>query len=107
MLRELNYLTELYSQPWSVKFKKLILKAIDLKKKMAPHDYKIKHLEREGIITEFSHLLDHPPGKKYKELNSFYKRMVKYKDYIFPFLYYEGVPPDNNASERAIRNGDL
>ncbi|MCF8390960.1 MAG: transposase, partial [Bacteroidales bacterium] len=32
------------------------------------------------------------------------KRMNKYKDYIFSFLYHPEVPPDNNASERAIRN---
>ena len=30
--------------------------------------------------------------------------MVKYKDYILTFLYHPKVPPDNNGSERAIRN---
>jgi len=39
-----------------------------------------------------------------KEVISFHKRMNKYKNYIFTFLYYPEVPPDNNASERAIRN---
>ncbi|MFM6346151.1 MAG: transposase, partial [Dolichospermum sp.] len=33
-----------------------------------------------------------------------FKRMIKYKDYLFNFLHYPDVPPDNNASERAIRN---
>lgn len=39
-----------------------------------------------------------------KELFAFHKRMNKYKNYIFTFLYYPEVPPDNNGSERAIRN---
>ena len=30
--------------------------------------------------------------------------MIKYKDYIFTFLYHPKVPPDNNDSEKAIRN---
>ncbi len=30
--------------------------------------------------------------------------MVKHRNSIFTFLYYENVEPDNNASERAIRN---
>ena len=32
------------------------------------------------------------------------KRLRKYKDYLFLFLKEPLVPPDNNASERAIRN---
>jgi transposase len=30
--------------------------------------------------------------------------MVKYSDYVFAFLFDPQIPPDNNASERAIRN---
>jgi len=30
--------------------------------------------------------------------------LVKNKNSIFPFLYYQNVPSDNNGSERAIRN---
>jgi len=30
--------------------------------------------------------------------------MVRLKDYVFPFLFFPEIPPDNNASERAIRN---
>lgn len=51
-----------------------------------------------------SELLDRPLPEKHKDLRAFHKRMVKYRDYIFKFLYHFEVPPDNNASERAIRN---
>lgn len=30
--------------------------------------------------------------------------MIKYKKFIFNFISNPTVPPDNNASERAIRN---
>ncbi len=104
LLRELNYLTELHNQPWSIQFKQLLLEAINLKKKLTERDYHNKHPDREKVEKKFSKLLNRPPDKKYTELYSFYKRIDKYKDYIFPFLYYQHVPPDNNASERAIRN---
>jgi len=30
--------------------------------------------------------------------------MIKYQDYVFGFLDNPEIPPDNNGSERAIRN---
>jgi len=30
--------------------------------------------------------------------------MIKYDDYLFAFLKNPEIPPDNNASERAVRN---
>ena len=30
--------------------------------------------------------------------------MCREKDHLFSFLFVKNVPPDNNASERAIRN---
>jgi len=41
---------------------------------------------------------------KHKELVTFQNRLIKYREFIFTFLYHPKVPPDNNASERAIRN---
>ena len=41
---------------------------------------------------------------KHKELIAFQKRIARYRDHVFTFLYHPRVPPDNNGSERAIRN---
>ena len=49
-------------------------------------------------------MLTYRLDKKLKELVSFQKRMLKYKDFILTFLYHPKVPPDNNGSERAIRD---
>jgi transposase-like protein len=104
LLRELKYLDELYKHSWSKKFKRLLCQALELKRQMAPEDYHTENTQRDSIISSYQKLLDQPPIKKQKELYSFYKRIVKYKNHVFPFLYHYDVPPDNNASERAIRN---
>ena len=49
-------------------------------------------------------LLEQKIDEKYRDTRSFQKRITKYKDYVFTFLYHPKVPPDNNDSERAIRN---
>ena len=38
------------------------------------------------------------------KITAFRKRLIKNRNYIFQFLKHHNVPPDNNASERAIRN---
>ncbi len=70
---------------------------------MEQEDY-IHNIERTKIIIRLDHLLDHHPNKEDKKLYTFYKRMGRERQLLFTFLFIEAVPPDNNASERAIRN---
>ncbi|MES2730547.1 MAG: transposase, partial [Bacteroidota bacterium] len=35
---------------------------------------------------------------------TFQASMIKYRSYLLPCLYHLDIPPDNNGSERAIRN---
>lgn len=58
----------------------------------------------EEIKRTFTLLRDEPIDHKFKELITFQKRMVKYSDHVFYFLDNPEVPPDNNGSERALRN---
>lgn len=104
LLRDLNYLTELYKQSWSSEFKKLLLDAIELKKQMIASDYYQNNNRRDEIISRFKKLLSLEIDSKYKKLKTFHKRMGNYKSYIFTFLFYHDVPPDNNGSERSVRN---
>lgn len=104
LLRELNYFEERYNHRWPVRFRKLILDGIKLKEKLAPGDYYQPVEERTELENRLEKLLAYELDEKLKELVSFRKRMLKYKDYIFTFLYHPKVPPDNNGSERAIRN---
>lgn len=104
LLRELNYLTERYNHKWSRVCKNLFKSALSLKNEMSETDYLGHQFQRLSIENRLDRLLKYtvPPG--HKELVSFQKRLVKYRNYLVTFLYHPKVPPDNNSSERAIRN---
>ena len=63
------------------------------------------HLPQRMMLEErFNALLESGLPPDMKELAAFQKRMLKYRHYLFTFLYDPNVPSDNNGSERAIRN---
>lgn len=104
LLRDLNYLSERYNHKWSKVCKMLFISAIQLKKQMSDADYYIQNPRRKILENRLAILLSYTLNKNHKELLAFQNRLIKYQHYIFPFLYRPEVPPDNNASERAIRN---
>ena len=100
LLRELKFLTQKYpDNTWAPRFSKLITDALQMRSEDQLTPQKSKE-----IIQTFQQLIKEPVNQKIKELVSFQKRMVKYSDYVFAFLDDHHIPPDNNASERAIRN---
>ena len=104
LLRDINYLSERYNHKWSKVCKRLFQNALDLKKQMNKVDYYVHNPKRTIIEKRTDRLLNYNLPSNDKELVSFQKRLKKYQDYLFTFLYSPNVPPDNNASERAIRN---
>ncbi|MGX1024837.1 IS66 family transposase [Psychroflexus sp. MBR-150] len=104
LLRDLNYLTEKYDHKWSRACKNLFLKAINFKKNIKDIAFNKDCPIKKSIEKRMDIILNHDPPKEHKELITFKKRLIKYRNYIFTFLYHLDVPPDNNASERAIRN---
>ena len=104
LLRELNYFIEVHKDPWAINFRQLLLDSLEIKHKMNHEDYYNNHAPKDDILTRFSKLLSENINEKTKDLHAFFKRMTKYKDYVFSFLHYPDVPADNNGSERAIRN---
>ena len=104
LIRELVFFEEKYESNWATNFKRMLYNALEIKKELMPDDYSKKLKSRDIIFEELRILLEQTVPKKQKDLIAFHKRMTKYKDYIFNFLHFEQVPPDNNGSERAIRN---
>ena len=104
LFRELNYFTERYKDSWPGRLKKILKEAIEVKKQMRTGDYYQNYRPRSNIESLLDALLSEVVNERHKELVSFKKRMVKYRAYLLNFLHYPNVPPDNNGSERAIRN---
>ena len=75
----------------------LIREAIHLKKTSGGK------IDDTSISERFQTLLNQNIDQACKKIQTLQKRLIKYKDYLFLFLKNEWVPPDNNASERAIR----
>jgi transposase len=102
--RETKYLEQRYKVAWPVRFRIMLMEAQKLKKQFTPADYYYPNHARSYLEKELDNLLFEPLNPKHKEMITFQKRIVKYRDHVFTFLYHPTVPPDNNSSERAIRN---
>jgi transposase len=100
LLRELLFLKDRYkNSTWAKRLSLLIINALALRK-----TNNITKDNVDEVFRAFSNLINEPINSEFEEVISFQKRMVKYSDFVFNFLLYKDVPPDNNGSERAIRN---
>jgi transposase len=102
--RETKYLEERYKVAWPVRFRAMLREAHKLKKQFTPVDFYSPNHLCSLLEKELDNLLSETLDPKHKELIAFQKRITKYRDYVFTFLYHPNVSPDNNGSERAIRN---
>jgi transposase len=103
LLRELKYLDQLYGDEWTKKFRCLLNDALQLKKELAPSDYLRPVEQRKHLEQQLDELINLPVDPKYEKLIAFRNRIIEYRQYLFRFLYQYDIPPDNNASERAVR----
>ena len=104
LLRELLFFEQKYNSAWGKDFKNMLYEALELKKTIPVQAYHRPLKERAKLEAKLLELLQETIPEKQVEVNTFQKRISKYKPYLFTFLYHPEVPPDNNASERAIRN---
>lgn len=104
LLRELRNFEDALSCQWSMAMKQLLQDAIALKKQMQPHDYLEPASEVTILEQRLSVLLQTDHRASHKKVKAFVRRLNKNRDSIFTFLHHPKVPPDNNGSERAVRN---
>jgi len=103
LLRDLNYLIELESTQFAKNTKSLFKKAIELKRVNPQYD-KGDSMAVE-IETKMDELLkEQLYQEKTPKTVIFQNSMSDYRNYLFQFLYDKDIPPDNNGSERGIRN---
>lgn len=103
LLRDLNYLGDLEKLDWAGRFKTLLCDALGLKKAKTAW---LQTEERVGSIEKRCDelLAESLDAKKAPQTSVFQQSMNKHRASLFRFLYDPNIPPDNNASERAIRN---
>jgi transposase len=107
LFRDLNYLLDVEKLEWAQKFKDLLKEALDLNRVCLAENLPCFHgeFEVQNLEDKLNKLLVFPIIKKQHPLTlTFQTQMMKNRNHLFTFLYHLDVPPDNNASERAIRN---
>ena len=105
VLRDLQYMAELYPKSrWAIEMKTLIMQALKLKKQLTLQQYYGISTERERLQERLMELLNAPVDPTYKKIKTLQKSLLKHQQYVLYFLYHPKIPPDNNGSERAIRN---
>ena len=104
LFRDLNYLIELTGAQIIKRFKALLKHAVFLKSEMKTHEYQQTNLVRNFIQRETFKILSDDHSQEHKKVKSLLKKLNGCRNHIFEFLHNENVPPDNNGSERAVRN---
>jgi len=106
LLRDLNYIKELYNQEcnWSNNLKILFRQAIQLKKEFSVADYYCSNEKRQALFDQLEQWLHYPIPDDFPESKSLQKSLLAKQDCILYFLLQPNVPPDNNGSEQAVRN---
>lgn len=103
LLRELLYLIEAEKTDWAQQCKTILLQAVRLKQSQAV--YELQHPEAILLEQQLDQLLAQDIEDDYAlKTRRLKKSLIKYRAFLFPFLYDPDVPFDNNASERSIRN---
>jgi transposase len=77
--------------------------ALQLKRELLPVDYLQPVEKREQLEIRLDELLQQTLNPKDEKLVTFQNRLTEYRQHLFRFLYSYDVPPNNNASERAVR----
>jgi len=106
LLRDVQYIHELYNNKceWAVEMKALIVQALQLKKELTVCDYYGENKERQRLMIKLNELLQLTLDENHARAKTLQKNLLKHGQYVLYFLSHPKVPPDNNGSERAIRN---
>lgn len=104
LMRELKNFESAFSSQWAGELKQLFKNTIDYQRTMKQSDYTESNIKIKEFEQSLTNLLAKEIKDRHQKERAFVKRLVKNRDSIFTFLYFEYVPSDNNGSERAIRN---
>ena len=105
--RNIIFLEESEKHPFATQFKQLLSDIFTIRKKLVlkAMPYNTQDIESQILEKRInSLLLITIDNQKYQNTLTFQASMLKNRKYLTPCLYNLNIPPDNNGSERAIRN---
>jgi transposase len=107
LLRNLQYAIDKERSVWAYRVQRLLRKSQRAREKIWEAGVSLK--QREAIIQYYKDALDalNRVPLTQPEERRLQKRLIKHRDWIFTFMAYPDVPPDNNSSERAIKAAKL
>ena len=107
LMRELKNFEQAFKSKWATKLKHIFKEAVEYKKQMREDDYGKANPKVKEFENRLSELLEIDYSKEHRKFKAFIKRLIKNRSSLLTFLYHLEVPPDNNGSERAIRNAKV
>ena len=107
LLRNLQYAVDAERSVWAYRRQQLWRKSQRASEKIWQDGASPKL--REAVIRQYQEDLDGllSLALTHKEERRLQKRLIKHKEWIFTFMAYPDVPPDNKCSERAIKAAKL
>ena len=103
--RDLQYLKELHpKEKWVSTIQGLFSKALALKRRMTENPTKHWLNARSSLEQQLKTWVEMPLERAGKEVIKLQKRLQKHFQSLTTCLHHLHIPPDNNGSERAIRN---
>jgi transposase len=103
LLRELNYLAETGAGPFATQMKEVLKDAIELKRRCPVYQRGGPQVSEVEARTDKLLSMAQEQGTNRKSI-TFQQSLRENRAHLFTFLYEKDVMPDNNASERCIRN---
>ena len=103
LFRDLKYINQVHGSDWTQSLTSILKEAIALNNE-AEYDGLAGSTARNELEQSLIGLLQNKLPDKDKLAVKLQKKLRKISHNILCFLHYNNVPPDNNGSERAIRN---
>jgi transposase len=106
LFRDLKYIDQVHQSDWAQALTSILKQAITLNNQIDydPARAGSGSTARNELDRSLMDLLQHKLPDKDKLAIKLQKKLRKISHNILCFLHYNNVPPDNNGSERAIRN---
>ncbi len=107
LLRNLQYVVDAERSVWAYRMQRLLRKSQRARETIWQEGSSPER--REAVIRYYQEALDalNQMPLTNKEERRLQKRLIKHQNWIFTFMAYPDVPPDNNSSERAIKAAKL